>query len=69
MCTYQWRRVSIEDVDVYLPWNVPIMVPRRWIVFGEAESQVEVIVPKVESGDEVIVPNVEGERVGDGDGR
>ena len=22
--TYQWRRVSIEDIDIYLLWNAPI---------------------------------------------
>ena len=57
MRTYQWRRVSVEDVDIYLPWNTPIVVPRRRIVFGEAES-----------GDEAIAPRFEGEGAGKGNG-
>ena len=55
--TYQWRRVSIEDVNVYLPWNALIVVPRQQVVCGEAESRVE-----------AIAPNVEGKRACDGDG-
>ena len=50
MCTYQWRRVSVKDVDIYLPWNVPIVVLRQQIVFRELEGR-----------DEAIAPNVEGE--------
>jgi len=41
---------------VYIPYNAPIAIPRRRIVFGRPES-----------GDEAIEPSVEGERAGDGD--
>ena len=58
--TYQWRSVSIDNVDVYIPWNAPVEAPSRTFAFGEAES-----------GDEAIVPDIEGEMAegnGDGDG-
>ena len=41
---------------MYIPYNAPIAIPRRRIVFGRPES-----------GDEAIEPSVEGERAGDGD--
>ena len=25
--TSRWRRVSIEDIDIYIPWNVPVEAP------------------------------------------
>jgi len=53
----RWRMVSVEEVHVYVPYNVPIASPSRNIVFGQ-----------VESGVEAIAPIVEGERAGDGDG-
>jgi len=53
----QWRKISIDDGDVYVPLNALIVVPSRRIVFGRAESR-----------DEAIAPIVEGERAGDGDG-
>jgi len=55
--TSHWRKVSVDDGDVYVPLNAPIVVPSRKIVFG-----------RVESGDEAIAPSVEGERAGEGDG-
>ena len=42
---------------MYIPYNAPIAIPRRRIVFGRPESR-----------DEAIEPSVEGERAGDGDG-
>ena len=42
---------------MYVPFNAPIAIPTRRIVFGRPES-----------GDEAIGPSVEGERAGDGDG-
>ena len=53
----RWRRVSVDNGDMYIPWNVPIAIPSRKIVFG-----------RVESGDEAIAPSVKGERAGEGDG-
>jgi len=55
--TSHWRKVSVDDGDVYVPFNAPIAIPTRRIVFGRPES-----------GDEAIAPSVEGERAGDGDG-
>ena len=55
--TYRWRKVSADGIDVYIPWNAPITIPRRKIVFGRAES-----------GGEAIAPSIESERAGDGDG-
>ena len=51
------KRVSVDNVDVYVPCNAPVEVLGRTVVFGE-----------VEGGETVIVPNVEGERAGNGDG-
>jgi len=53
----RWRKVSIGGGDVYVPFNAPIAIPMRRIVFGRPES-----------GDEAIAPSLEGERAGDGDG-
>ena len=55
--TRQWKRVSVEGVDVYLPWDVPVEVPSRTFAFGQPES-----------GAEPIAASVEGERAGDGGG-
>ena len=53
----QWKRVSIDDVDIYLPWDAPVEVTSRTLTFGE-----------VESGDTAIAPSVEGERACDSNG-
>jgi len=53
----RWRRVSVNNGDMYVPWNAPIAIPSRKIVFG-----------RVKSGDKAIVPSLEGERAGDSDG-
>ena len=56
--TYQWRRVSIEDVDMYLLWNTPVEVLGQTLAFGE-----------VESGDKAIAPDIKmAERACDGIG-
>jgi len=55
--TNRWRKVSVGNGDVYVPWNAPIETASRNFVFG-----------RVQSGDEAIAPIVEGERAGDGDG-
>ncbi|KIM55295.1 hypothetical protein SCLCIDRAFT_30456 [Scleroderma citrinum Foug A] len=57
----RWRKVSIDNVDVYVLWNAPIEAlgtANRTFEFGEVES----------GRIEAIAPNVEGERAGDGDG-
>ena len=55
--TNQWKSVSIDNVDVYIPWNAPVEVLGQTFVCGQ-----------VESGDKVIVlSNVKGKRAGDGD--
>ena len=56
--TYHWRKVSAEDMDVYVLVDAPIETASRTFVFGEAQS-----------GDEAIAPSVEGERAGNGGGR
>jgi len=53
----RWRKVSIGGGDVYVPFNAPIAIPMRRIIFGRPES-----------GDEAIAPSLKGERAGDGDG-
>ena len=55
--THRWKRVGVGNVNVYLPWNVPIEALRRTLAFGEAES-----------GEEAIAPIIEGERAGNGGG-
>ena len=55
-----WRKVSVDNGDVYVPWNVPVEALSRTFAFGEAES-----------GDEVIAPDIEGKTAegnSDGDG-
>ena len=32
--TRRWKRVSVEGVDVYLPWDVPVEMPSRTFAFG-----------------------------------
>ena len=55
--TYQWKRVSTKDIDVYPPWNAPIEALGRTLAFGE-----------VESGEKAIAPGFEGEGAGIGIG-
>ena len=63
-----WRKVSVNNVDVYLPWNMPIVVPRRWIIFREVEGAGETIAPR---SVEEMAEDGDGNRDGgdmDGDG-
>ena len=58
--TYQRKRVSAGDRDVYIPLNTPVEVlgtTSQWIVFG-----------RVEGGGEAIAPKVVDETAGGGDG-
>ena len=54
--TGRWKRVSVDDVDMYLPWGAPVEMPSRTFVFR-----------RLESGEMAIAPDVEGERARDGD--
>ena len=54
--TTQWRKVSIDNVDVYVLVSVPIETASRTFAFGQ-----------VEGADEAIAPNV-GKRAGDSSG-
>ena len=55
--TYQWKRVSNGNSDVYVPWNAPVRAQGRIFAFRELKSR-----------DEAIAPSVEGKRACDGDG-
>ena len=46
-CTYQWKRVSVGDRDVYLPQNTLIDRTGQIFVFGQAESAGEAVVARV----------------------
>ena len=50
-----WRRVNVDEIDVYLPWNAPVEVLGRTFVFG-----------RFKSGDKPIAANIESKRDGDG---
>ena len=54
--TIHWRKVSVEDIDVYVPWNAPIEALGRTLVFGQ-----------VESAGGWMTTDFEGEGAGDGD--
>ena len=43
--TYCWRRVSIDESDVYVPWSAPVEALGRTFAFGQPESREEAIVP------------------------
>ena len=53
----RWRKVNVNNGDVYVPWNVPVEAPGRMFEFR-----------LVESAGEAIAPSVEGERACDGNG-
>ena len=53
----RWSRVSIDNINIHLPWNAPIEAPGRTFAFGLFGS-----------GDKAIAPSVGGERAGTGDG-
>ena len=53
----QWRKVRVDNGDVYVPLVAPIEPANRTFAFGE-----------VEGGDEAIAPSVECEGAGNGDG-
>ena len=55
--TIQWRKVNTEEINVYVPWDVPVEALGQMFVFGEAQSRIE-----------VIALGFEGEGTGEGDG-
>ena len=55
--TRRWRKVSADSINIYIPPNVPIVVPSRNIFFGQ-----------VEGGDEVVMARNVEERAGNGNG-
>ena len=55
--THRWRRVSVEDVDIYVPWNAPVEASGRTFEFRELEG-----------GDKAIVLRNIEEMAEDGDG-
>ncbi|KIM57362.1 hypothetical protein SCLCIDRAFT_28844 [Scleroderma citrinum Foug A] len=55
--TIQWRKVSGNNIDVYIPWNAPVEALGRTFAFGWLEST-----------GEAIAPIIEGERAGNGGG-
>ena len=52
-----WRRVNVDEIDVYLPWNTPVEVLGRTFVFGRFKSR-----------DKPIAANIKSKRAEDGDG-
>ena len=34
----RWRRVSIDVINIYIPLNVPILVPSQKFIFGQVEG-------------------------------
>ena len=63
--TRRWRRVSVKDVDIYIPWNVPIEALGQTFEFGQAESGVEAIAPIVEGETVEGAGDCDGDRDGD----
>ena len=55
--TRRWSRVSVDNINIHLPWNAPIEAPGRTFAFGPFGS-----------GDKAIAPSVGGKRAGAGDG-
>ncbi|KIM55534.1 hypothetical protein SCLCIDRAFT_30320 [Scleroderma citrinum Foug A] len=55
--TYHWSRVSVDNIDVYVPPNALIETASRNLVFGQ-----------VEGGEELIAVRNVKERAGSGDG-
>lgn len=50
----RWRRVSIDNIDPYVPQNAPIKVPSRTVAFRQGEI-----------GDEQTAASVEDKTTGD----
>ena len=69
--TSQWKRVSVNDIDVYLPRNTPVEASGQTFAFGEAQSRVEAIAPGAEGETAEGAGDGGGDRDGydrDGDG-
>ena len=42
----QWRKISVDNGDMYVPLDVPIKTSSRYFVFGQLEGGDEVIAPR-----------------------
>ena len=49
--TYQWRKVSINNIGAYVLRSVPVEALGRTFEFGEAQSGVKAVAPSIDSGD------------------
>ena len=49
--TYQWRKVSVNNIGAYVLRSVPVEALGRTFEFGEAQSRVEAIVSSIDGGD------------------
>ena len=49
--TYQWRKVSIDNIGAYVPRSMPAEALGQTFAFGEAQSGVEAIVPSIDGRD------------------
>ena len=63
--TIRWKRVSVNDTNVYLPQNTPIDRTGRIFIFGRAESAGEAMVARIV--DETTGNGVDNRNGGDGD--
>ncbi|KIM58081.1 hypothetical protein SCLCIDRAFT_28351 [Scleroderma citrinum Foug A] len=64
--TYQWRKVSINNIGAYVLRSVPVEALGQTFEFGEAQSGVKAVVPSIDGRD---VKERAGDKNGDdGDG-
>ena len=49
--SYRWRKVSVNNIDAYVPWSMPIEALGQTFAFGEAQSGGKAIVPSIDGGD------------------
>ena len=66
--TNRWRKVSAEDISVYIPWNMPVGALGWTLAFREAESWVEAIALDIEGEMAEGTGDDDGDRDSDGDG-
>ena len=49
--SYRWRKVSVDNIDAYVPRSVPVEALGRTFAFGEAQSGVKAIAPSIDGRD------------------
>ena len=64
--TYQWRKVSINNIGAYIPQSMPVEALGWTFEFREAQSGVEVVVPSIDGRD--IKERAGNQNGDDGDG-